>query len=578
MTTTSGTSVHTQSISASSTSPIAGQLDDLTMFYKPFRELRSKRIPSLLNDVLNNNAAPTVILSPTKRTMTSNLGFPAPASSISATTTASVSATASARATTTTTTTTTTTINASVSSPHSSSDFVPSSPPQTKLLLSPLTPTTPTTPNFASASAAADSGGSGANIGFDSPLSPSNSRRPETDLNELILTEEEQQRQSDFMQSLKGFLESCNQPLVKIPTLGRRELNLYVLYREVVGRGGMQAVIQNKQWHAVVRALRLPPTCTNAGFALRLHYKRLLLQYELKHFWGMKVDGPIDSYTLDSAMMETATLPLLDAAVLDSCDSSISSIPAPAQSLLLTQSAASTKQDTLKQEQQARSKYEPHGPGEPAPSSDAEPLSEGKPPLFDEKMDVAVSGASEMDADEDNGSICSASSSSSIPFAKHREPRYPTRRSASGDPGELEEETEFQSTDPEFRHSTRKMPPVVVSRHKIHARKIQIVPSGAQTATRKHNSDAQSMRVDFSKLEMATLRRYKRVFNISGLSAHYTKEDLVRVISSHFSSSPIDEKETISGFASKTLFTAIAHSKAARGRDTSPLSPSSSSD
>ncbi|KAL0479172.1 hypothetical protein AKO1_007993 [Acrasis kona] len=91
-----------------------------------------------------------------------------------------------------------------------------------------------------------------------------------------------------FLNDLVDFLRTRNTPLSRVPTLGHRELDLHKLYEEVTDRGGVQAVIDNKQWHNVVRALKLPSTCTNAAFALRVHYNKFLKDFEEQHFDGSK--------------------------------------------------------------------------------------------------------------------------------------------------------------------------------------------------------------------------------------------------------------------------------------------------
>ena len=87
-----------------------------------------------------------------------------------------------------------------------------------------------------------------------------------------------------FLCELTEFLQSRGQSLFRIPTLGHKELDLEQLYNEVTARGGVQAVIDNKQWHNVVRALKLPSTCTNAAYALRVHYMKFLKDYENEYF------------------------------------------------------------------------------------------------------------------------------------------------------------------------------------------------------------------------------------------------------------------------------------------------------
>lgn len=54
-----------------------------------------------------------------------------------------------------------------------------------------------------------------------------------------------------FYRRLYRYREEIGQPIVRVPTLGFKELDLWILYREVIGRGGFDAVIAKKQWKEV---------------------------------------------------------------------------------------------------------------------------------------------------------------------------------------------------------------------------------------------------------------------------------------------------------------------------------------
>jgi len=101
---------------------------------------------------------------------------------------------------------------------------------------------------------------------------------------------------SQFLSSLGEFLTQRGKSL-KIPTLGHKELDLEQLYNEVTMRGGVQAVIDNKWWHNIVRALKLPSTCTNAAYALRVHYLKLLKEYEEVHFKKPLSSGMVRNFS-----------------------------------------------------------------------------------------------------------------------------------------------------------------------------------------------------------------------------------------------------------------------------------------
>ncbi|GJD12324.1 AT-rich interactive domain-containing protein 3A [Galdieria sulphuraria] len=107
---------------------------------------------------------------------------------------------------------------------------------------------------------------------------PSNSTSRETKWN--CDTEEE----SHFYQSLYELMSRRGQPILRLPTLGFKELDLFRLFKEVTSRGGVDYVIAKKQWKEVADALGLPSSCTDSGFRLRLHYIRYLEPYERTYF------------------------------------------------------------------------------------------------------------------------------------------------------------------------------------------------------------------------------------------------------------------------------------------------------
>lgn len=89
---------------------------------------------------------------------------------------------------------------------------------------------------------------------------------------------------AQFMESLEDFMAERGTPMTKVPTLGHKELDLFILYCEVVKRGGVEAVIAAKLWRSVADTLDLPSTCTDSGFRLRRHYLNYLFPYERKFF------------------------------------------------------------------------------------------------------------------------------------------------------------------------------------------------------------------------------------------------------------------------------------------------------
>ncbi|KAA8494325.1 AT-rich interactive domain-containing protein 3A [Porphyridium purpureum] len=99
-----------------------------------------------------------------------------------------------------------------------------------------------------------------------------------------VVSEGDSQERYQFYTDLHRFMASIGSPIQRLPTLGFKELDLWVLYREVTSRRGIDAVIAKKQWKEVADALNLPASCTDSGFRLRLHYVKYLEPYERAHF------------------------------------------------------------------------------------------------------------------------------------------------------------------------------------------------------------------------------------------------------------------------------------------------------
>jgi hypothetical protein len=85
-----------------------------------------------------------------------------------------------------------------------------------------------------------------------------------------------------FTAQLRSFLDGIGMPLRKPPLMGGREIDLYVLYQTVLGAGGYHRVTQEKRWVEIGEQMKLREASHNA-YALRQHYSKWLLQYELLH-------------------------------------------------------------------------------------------------------------------------------------------------------------------------------------------------------------------------------------------------------------------------------------------------------
>jgi hypothetical protein len=83
-------------------------------------------------------------------------------------------------------------------------------------------------------------------------------------------------------------------PITRIPTLGHTELDLYSLYHAITKQGGVENVIARKGWRDVAEELQLPPSCTDSGYRLKLHYCNFLYPYERRYFLRLDDNIPPD--------------------------------------------------------------------------------------------------------------------------------------------------------------------------------------------------------------------------------------------------------------------------------------------
>lgn len=136
-----------------------------------------------------------------------------------------------------------------------------------------------------------------------------------------------------FYSKLNAFRDEIGEPIQRLPTLGFKELDLWVLYKEVVKRNGINSVIARKQWKEVAEALQLPSSCTDSGFRLRLHYKKYLQAFERKCFTpkpstDLKKHKKLDKMDRASSTVSTESL-LTDLAGENSGSSASRASPPP---------------------------------------------------------------------------------------------------------------------------------------------------------------------------------------------------------------------------------------------------------
>ncbi|XP_077378385.1 AT-rich interactive domain-containing protein 5A [Festucalex cinctus] len=96
----------------------------------------------------------------------------------------------------------------------------------------------------------------------------------------LLRTEEK-----SFVSSLHSFMKERGTPIERIPHLGFKQIDLWMIYKAVEKMGGYNSVTARRLWKKVYDELGGSPGSTSAATCTRRHYERLVLPYE-RHLKG----------------------------------------------------------------------------------------------------------------------------------------------------------------------------------------------------------------------------------------------------------------------------------------------------
>lgn len=84
------------------------------------------------------------------------------------------------------------------------------------------------------------------------------------------------------MDQLTKFRVISGKPVVRIPLLDKKPIDLYKLKKEVAARGGVEQVTQQKKWAEIGRELGYArKNCTSMSNSLKSAYTKLVLPYEI---------------------------------------------------------------------------------------------------------------------------------------------------------------------------------------------------------------------------------------------------------------------------------------------------------
>lgn len=95
-----------------------------------------------------------------------------------------------------------------------------------------------------------------------------------------------QQEKIEFLKELHIFHRNRGTPFEKLPKIGGKEIDLYLLYRRVISFGGLRKIHEEDTWKQIAADFKMPKGCCNGSQALKHIYVRYLDKYERVHFHG----------------------------------------------------------------------------------------------------------------------------------------------------------------------------------------------------------------------------------------------------------------------------------------------------
>ncbi|MEQ2281183.1 hypothetical protein AMECASPLE_027715 [Ameca splendens] len=86
--------------------------------------------------------------------------------------------------------------------------------------------------------------------------------------------------EEQFLKNLYLFMKKRDTPIERIPNLGFKQIDLFMMFKTVSDLGGYHQVTSHQQWKRVYNTLGGNPRSTSAATCTRRHYEKLLLPYE----------------------------------------------------------------------------------------------------------------------------------------------------------------------------------------------------------------------------------------------------------------------------------------------------------
>ncbi|OIW15361.1 hypothetical protein TanjilG_26734 [Lupinus angustifolius] len=105
-----------------------------------------------------------------------------------------------------------------------------------------------------------------------------------------------------FLEKLQSFHNSFGTKF-KVPTIGGKPLDLYLLFLEVTSRGGLEKVIEDRKWREVVMVFNFRDTITSASFMVRKYYLSLLYHFEQVYYFRKQVPPSLTPDPLNRSLI-----------------------------------------------------------------------------------------------------------------------------------------------------------------------------------------------------------------------------------------------------------------------------------
>ncbi|XP_061176440.1 AT-rich interactive domain-containing protein 2-like isoform X2 [Saccostrea echinata] len=118
-----------------------------------------------------------------------------------------------------------------------------------------------------------------------------------------------QQEKDEFMSTLKQFHRNRGTPIGKNPVIGGKEVDMYLLYRQVIKFGGWRKINDEQIWENFLSDFKIPGGCSNGTQALKFIYVRYLDAYEKVYFHGADPNQRDDEDS-EGPLRKKACLPL----------------------------------------------------------------------------------------------------------------------------------------------------------------------------------------------------------------------------------------------------------------------------